>query len=382
MSEAAFPIDENHRHLWPRRFPFEFSGGQRTRLALAQLLATRPDVLVLDEPSTGLDTVSRHLLIEALVAVRDRGVAVLLVTHDEHIAGELGDVVHRVGDGRLLRGTSGSITRPVTAPHVSCGEKQTHTAPPEVGVLVADRLELRMSRTQVLSDASFAVRRGEMVGLVGASGSGKTSLLRAIAGLTPVAGGSVALDGVSLPRLSRRSRATMADVQYVCQEVRASFEPDRPVLGQVARTAVRLRGVAPEAARAEAVQILERLDLSIEQARRHPDGLSGGQLRRIALARALIAHPRVLLCDEVTTGLEKPLAGLIIDTLDARCRDFGTTVILAGHDLRAMVDRVHRLIVLDRGEITDDLPVGDWARASPALLRLLAADGIVEGAGE
>nr|WP_240945655.1 ATP-binding cassette domain-containing protein [Rhodococcus sp. HNM0569] len=233
-----------------------------------------------------------------------------------------------------------------------------------------------MSRSTVLQGVSLSARRSELVALVGPSGSGKTTLARAVTGLAPLSHGRITLDGRALPRLSRRPRATLADVQYVCQEVRASFEPDRPVVDQVLRTAVQLRGLSTAAARTEARAILRRLDIDGEQASRLPDALSGGQLRRVALARASIARPRVLLCDEVTTGLERPLAELILDEIDVLRREIGTAVVLIGHDLRALTGRADRLIVLGRGEVTDDLETGDWAHGSPGLHRLLAADGL------
>ena len=165
-------------------------------------------------------------------------------------------------------------------------------------------------------------------------------------------------------------------MQYVPQEVRESFEPDRPVIDQVMRTAIRLRRQPADRARDDALRLLSRLGLDESVVSRLPQGLSGGQLRRAALARSVIAEPRILVCDEVTTGLEPELIALIVDVLDAERARRGAAIILATHDLRAVLPRCDRVVVLDEGRITDDLPTGRWDKSSPVLAELLAADGI------
>ncbi len=157
----------------------------------------------------------------------------------------------------------------------------------------------------VLSLPHLALHRGECLAVVGRSGSGKTTLARCLAGLHRDHDGEILLDGTALPRsLRHRSRAQLAAVQYVFQDSRAAFDEHRPVLAQVARTAVRLRGADQESATAEARTTLARLGLADELTRRRPGELSGGELQRAALARALLARPRVLICDEITSGLD------------------------------------------------------------------------------
>ena len=372
LAQAAFPVDANHRRIWPRRFPFQFSGGQRTRLALAQVLACDPDVLVLDEPSTGLDTVSRRLIVKALDGLRSAGVAILLVTHDAHVAAELGDRVLVVRDGRICENPSSA------ADHVGSPAAVELAGPPATDppVLGIGHLDVDLAGTAALRQVNLAVNPGELICLVGPSGSGKSTLVRAVAGLTPISGGSVCVDGATLPRLSRRTPGLLADVQYVPQEVRESFEPDRPVIDQVMRTAIRLRRQPADRARDDALRLLSRLGLDESVVSRLPQGLSGGQLRRAALARSVIAEPRILVCDEVTTGLEPELIALIVDVLDAERARRGAAIILATHDLRAVLPRCDRVVVLDEGRITDDLPTGRWDKSSPVLAELLAADGI------
>lgn len=159
----------------------------------------------------------------------------------------------------------------------------------------------------MLNGIAVSVAAGECLALVGRSGSGKTTLGRCLAGLHRTYEGTVLLDGARLPRsLRSRSRAEMAAVQYVFQDAKAAFDEHRPVLGQVARSAVRLRGATPEEARGTALRTLGEFGLDETLAGRRPGELSGGELQRAALARALLARPQVLICDEIPPASPRP----------------------------------------------------------------------------
>lgn len=355
LRQAAFPVDAPHH----RRYPFEFSGGQRVRLALAAVLATKPRVLVLDEPTAGLDPVSRNELCDVLNELRSAGRTILLVTHDDTVAGAVSDQVIGVFDGKL----TGEIVSPSPEPEpmpTSRGDR----------ILEVSGVRVRRNRTDLLCSTTFRVHAGELAAVIGTSGAGKTTLARAIAGLERLSGGSVIVDGESCPPLRSRTRRQLAAVQYVWQETRESFDHTRPVLDQVALTAIRLRGLGRHDARTEAVAELGVLGLTAEQSARSPDDLSGGQLRRAALARALLAHPTVLLCDEPTTGLDPQTAELILARLDHYRRTHRAAILMCSHDLRLVRRHADRILALDHGALTDE--------RSPAVRRLFAAEGITE----
>lgn len=195
------------------------------------------------------------------------------------------------------------------------------------------------------------------LGVAGRSGSGKTTLARCLAGLHRDHDGEILLDGAALPRsLRHRDREQLAAVQYVFQDARAAFDEHRPVLDQVARTAVRLRGAAKEAARAEALAALVRLGLTDDQAHRRPGALSGGELQRAALARALLARPRILVCDEITSGLDTVTRRSILDLLAGLPADRDDlSLVLITHDPET-ARLAHRTAVVDAGEVVERAP--------------------------
>lgn len=206
----------------------------------------------------------------------------------------------------------------------------------------------------VLRVPGLDLSAGECVAVVGRSGSGKTTLARCLAGLHRDHDGEVLLDGTPLPRsLRRRDRAQLAAVQYVFQDARAAFDEHRPVLDQVARTAVRLRGATAADATREALAVLAGLGLPEGLVRGRPGQLSGGELQRAALARALLARPRILICDEITSGLDpvtrREILGVLTDLLH---ESDDLSLVLITHDLDT-AERAHRIVALEAGEVVE-----------------------------
>ncbi|MFG2430179.1 ABC transporter ATP-binding protein [Streptomyces sp. NPDC048590] len=359
-----------------RRYPHQLSGGQQQRVVLAQALLLGARVIVADEPTTGQDALTKSLVADQLAAVAARGIAVVLLSHDLDVVRAVADEVLVLKAGRVVE--SGPVERLWEAPRhpwtralldarTASGPADATAAPGAVGgspepVLVVRDLTARHQdgsggRTVVLRTPELQVRAGECLAVVGRSGSGKTTLARCLAGLHRDHDGEILLDGTPLPRsLRSRDRAQLAAVQYVFQDARAAFDEHRPVLHQVARTAVRLRGADAHAAGAEALATLERLGIPEDLARRHPGRLSGGELQRVALARALLARPRVLLCDEITSGLDTVTRRDILATLTGLLRDRGDlSLVLITHDLdtAALADHI---AVLDAGEVVEQGP--------------------------
>ncbi|MFD7551184.1 ABC transporter ATP-binding protein [Streptomyces sp. NPDC059578] len=342
-----------------RRFPHQFSGGQRQRVALAQTLVCGPRLLVLDEPSTGLDTVTRMRLADELAALARTGPAILLLSHDHDLVRALTDEVVVLDRGRVTARSAPAHALPARRPVAAVRHTPRRApggaadAPPvlEVRGLTA-RLPGR-GRDPVLHGVDLSLPAGGCVGVAGLSGSGKTTLARCVAGLHERHDGHVLLDGAALPVLRRRSTEQKRRVQYVWQEVRSSFDERRPVAEQVARTAVRLRGRAPDTARTEALELLERLGLAPVTVERRPGALSGGELQRAALARAVIAAPDVLVCDEVTTALDPTATRLVLGELAALRERHGTALLWVSHDLELLAVVAHHLVVIDGGRVVE-----------------------------
>ncbi|MBL1090612.1 MULTISPECIES: ABC transporter ATP-binding protein [Streptomyces] len=352
------------------RCPHQLSGGQQQRVVLAQALLLGARVIVADEPTTGQDALTKSRIVDQLAALAARGIAVVLLSHDLDVVRALADEVLVMRAGRVVE--SGPVQRLWRAPRHEWTRQllgarplpTEHRPPPDTGpaVLHVRHLTARhrggtLGATVVLRTPELALRPGESLAVVGRSGSGKTTLARCLAGLHRDHDGQVHLDGTPLPRSVRqRSRAQLAAVQYVFQDARAAFDEHRPVLDQVARTAVRLRGTDRRSAAQEARTTLTRLGLRPETTHRLPAELSGGELQRAALARALLARPRVLICDEITSGLDSVTRRGILDALADLLRDRSDmSLMLITHDLET-ARLAHRIAVLDAGELVEQGP--------------------------
>jgi peptide/nickel transport system ATP-binding protein len=338
-----------------RRFPHELSGGQQQRLVLAQALLAVPKVIVADEPTTGQDAITRGELVATLGGL---GVTLVLLSHDLDVVRALaGDVVVLRG-GRVAESGPGVLDTPrgeyakalvAAQPDPSVSVDRTLSGVP---LLQVRGLTAGHRGRPAVHEAAFDMAAGERLGIVGRSGSGKTTLARCIAGLHPWVRGSVSVDGVPLP--AKRTLAHRSLVQYVFQDARASFDPWRPVHEQIARTAVRLRAQPSGEARKAALECLERVGLDEAVARRRPHRLSGGELQRAALARALLARPRLLICDEITSGLDTLTQATILDLLTG----LDLTLILISHDLGVVARVADRVAVVHDGRIVEHGPAG------------------------
>jgi peptide/nickel transport system ATP-binding protein len=340
-----------------RRYPHQLSGGQQQRVVLAQALVGDPAVLVADEPTTGPDALTRAEVVDELAAVVAHGVALVLLTHDVEVVRALADEIVVLRAGRVVE--AGPAAELLTNPREDYTRALLDAVPPVLPEVVerAPRMRVRGLTARyrdatVLHDVDLEV--GERLAVVGRAGSGKTTLGRCLAGLHQQATGEVLLHDRPLARsLRRRPRADLAAVQYVFQDARGSFDEHRTVLDQVARTAVRLRGVRPAEARAAALAALAGVGLDDETVLRRPRGLSGGELQRAALVRALLAEPEVLVCDEITSGLDAVTRAGLLDLLAS----VPCALVLISHDLDVVARLADRVAVLHEGRVVAQGPV-------------------------
>jgi peptide/nickel transport system ATP-binding protein len=373
-----------------RRFPHQLSGGQQQRVVLAQALIGDPAVLVADEPTTGQDPITRAEVVDELAAVVAQGVAVVLLTHDLDVVRALADEVVVLRAGRVVEAGSADdvLNRPREEYTRALVAAQPRVTVPAEAPETLPRLEVRdltatHRKAAVLHGVSVEVGAGECLAIVGRSGSGKTTLARCVAGLHAAGTGDVLLDGRPLARsLRRRPHDDLAAVQYVFQDARGSFDEHRSVLDQIARTAVRLRGSSTSDARRDALAELAAVGVDEATARRRPAGLSGGELQRAALVRALLARPDVLICDEITSGLDTlTQAGLLDQLADLRAAH-GCALVLISHDLGVVARLADRVAVLHQGHVVESGPARDvlGSPTHPVTVGLLG--GAVEGTEE
>jgi oligopeptide/dipeptide ABC transporter ATP-binding protein len=230
---------------------------------------------------------------------------------------------------------------------------------------------------RAVDDVSFALAPRETIGLVGESGSGKTTLGRAILGLAPVKSGAVNWRGEDITHASYgRRRALSADLQVIFQDPYSSLNPTRTI-GQTLIETLRVhaRGNSRAELTARVTSMLERVGLPPETIRRYPAHFSGGQRQRIAIARALIAHPRLVICDEPTSALDLSVQAQVLNLLRELQNELELSYLFISHDLAVVRHLAHRVLVLYHGRIVEsgDAAVIHGSPTHPYTRALLAA---------
>ena len=238
-------------------------------------------------------------------------------------------------------------------------------------LLAVDSLSVILGRgwraNQVLRRVDLAIGPGEIVGLVGETGSGKTTLARTVAGLVDPAGGRVVFEGTTVSALrrgARRAERRRGHLQLVFQDPLRSLDPDMTVADIVAE-GVRLQGEThgPEIRRRVA-GALGQVGLDDSVLPRTPGQISGGQRQRVSIARALATGPRLLICDEPVSALDASNRNYILRLLEQLRTSLGLSIVIISHDLSSLAGIADRVVVLYRGRIVEDGPV-DQVFAAP-----------------
>lgn len=368
------------------RRPGELSGGQQRRVALARALIRRTGVLVLDEPLAGLHGALRTDIAGQLAALaRERSTAILLSGHDTALVHSIADDVVELGDGRPASSpigpgsasrtaVSAAVSDAESGPRASAAvrdepngrERSPATATDDRDVLRARGITASIDGHQVLADIDLGLGAGSALAVVGASGAGKTTLARVIAGLHDRASGSLTLRGepVTVGR-GRRIRYGAGGIQLVTQNPRSALNPRRTVAQTLGRPLRRIGRVPRRDLARRITELLAAVELSADLAARYPHELSGGQRQRVALARALAADPAVLLCDEITSALDHATAAAIMALLDRIRAEHDTALLIITHDMALVAEYCPRLLVLDHGRIVESGHTGT-VLAAPA----------------
>lgn len=361
----------------PSRYPHQLSGGQRQRVGIAMAIALRPKLLIADEPTTALDVTTQAQILDLLRRLVDEdGMALVFITHDLAVVSSFADRLAVMRAGAVVEAgpTAAILTglrHPYTRALFLASRHQPALGPPPGA---APLLEVRnLSRsyptrglfrtgppTRAVRDVSFSISTGESLGLVGESGSGKSTLARIVLGLDHPDSGSISIEDKPVQAGSTMPRAQRATLQAVFQDPYGSFNPRHKVARLVAEP-FHLLDDAPTGAALDAAvaKALTEVGLDSADADRFPHEFSGGQRQRLAIARALILRPRLIVLDEAVSALDVQVRARILDLLADLRRRYGIAYLFVTHDLtvvRAITDRV---MVMRSGEIVESGPTGE-----------------------
>jgi peptide/nickel transport system ATP-binding protein len=424
------------------KYPHQLSGGMCQRVLIAMAFASRPKLLVADEPTTALDVTIQARIVQLIAEMqRMDGTSVLFITHDLRLAAQICDEILVLYAGRVAEygparevfacsrhpytrclqlsnpvmsgANRGLYTLPDHMPGLQALSEMTGCAfalrcpvaqadcttalPPLVSLAPAHRAACRHSEATsaitapqppveaapsaaapllsvtnlgktfrvsrgffqhedvaAVKDVTFSLSDNEFVGIVGESGSGKSTVARMLCGLETPTSGTIAVSGRDVTQGGAAARQHLrSHVQMVFQDPQSALNPRRRV-DSIVTQALEATGTGNHAARMARVQaLLSEIGLPSEAAHRFPPQLSGGQRQRVNIARALCAEPRILIADEIVSGLDVSVQAQLLNLLLRLRRERGLAMLLISHDLSVVRYICDRVLVIYRGEVVE-----------------------------
>ena len=332
--------------------PYELSGGMRQRVVACLEFLLSPKLLLADEPTSALDEASgEKMATELLRLKKEQGCTEIVVTHNLELAGKIGDRILILKDGDIVESGDAKdiLSNPkqdytkllMSAGSIEIMPKEKKPLP-ETVCMKADNIAMTYqtgkNKTEVLSDISLTLLAGEKLGIAGENGCGKSTLLRIICGLLKPGNGNIDPCGNK--------------VQMIFQSPFSSFHPRRPVWKSLDEILKNVAGVRNKNERKERIlKILDELDLDESLMYRRPSELSGGQCERFAIARALLAEPGILLCDEATAQLDTMTQKSIVELLNRINAEKKISMIFVSHNKALVQSFCDRVIYMRDGRV-------------------------------
>ena len=386
-------------------YPFELSGGMCQRVVIALALACKPQLLIADEPTTGLDVTTQKAVMDLMVELtRERGMSTILITHDLGLAAAYCDRVVVMEKGKVVETATAAnifkapqhpytqkLMRATPRPGVTLrgllpADAPTPAAPPTNGSVTpagAPLLEVvnlikeyprqgasgAMAKLfgrngdpgdatfRAVDGISFEMRRGESVGLVGESGCGKSTTSMMVMRLIDKTEGLIRFDGTDIGDIPAKAFATLPlrkRIQMVFQDPTDSLNPRFTAARAIADPILRLGDIrGRDAVRARCEELARRVGLPVELLDRFPHQLSGGQKARVGIARAIALSPELVILDEPTAALDVSVQAVVLNLLQDLKVSLGMSYLFVSHDLNVVRLLCDRVIVMRSGKIVE-----------------------------
>ena len=387
------------------RYPHQLSGGQKQRVMIAMAISCNPSLLIADEPTTALDVTVQKTILQLIKELQLQMVlGVIFITHDLSMVSEIADSVIVMYQGEIVeQGIASEVLQnpkhPYTKALMACrpslhpkGERLPvvsdflvpqnksnekpilidtqsiglfNSTPAEI-VLQVENLTMHffekkswfkksVPTIKALDGINLTIKKGEIVGLVGESGCGKTTLVKAILQLIKPSSGKIILNGMNLPDLSKMAmRSIRKDLQIVFQDPYGSLNP-RLTIGAAIEEPLKVHGIFKnqEQRKNRVLELLDKVKLQPEHFNRYPHEFSGGQRQRICIARALALNPSFLIFDESVSALDVSVQAQVLNLLNDLRLEFGFTAIFISHDLSVVRYISDRILVMEKGKIIE-----------------------------
>jgi len=370
-------------------YPFELSGGMCQRIVIAIALACRPQLLIADEPTTGLDVTTQKAVMDLIVELTARfNMSTILITHDLGLAAaycdrlmvmEKGRVVEQNASTVLFQSPQKDYTKQLLRatprrdsnvrdllPEAMHGKADPlpQSIPPGPPVLTVSHLKMGFGKPGsenyhlAVRDLSFTIRQGESLGLVGESGCGKSTTSAMVMRLLDVTDGHIEFLGqdiASIPASQFASHPLRGKLQMVFQDPTDSLNPRWSAERSIEDPLKNLsKGLGKTERKARVVELAGLVGLPTHLLDRFPHQLSGGQKARVGIARAVALDPQLLILDEPTAALDVSVQAIVLNLLEDLKHRLGMSYLFISHDLNVVRLLCDRIIVMQQGKIVEE----------------------------
>lgn len=357
-------------------YPYEFSGGMRQRVMIALALATEPEILIADEPTTALDVTIQAQILELLQSIqKKRKLAIIFISHDLSVVNNVANHILVMKNGHVVE--SGTPEAVFQSPEHDYTKKLIAAIPNSakaeecINVEQSNLITVKNLHTQfrfatslfsrkeatvvkAVNNISLDIRKGEILGLVGESGSGKSTFGRTLMRLTKATSGEIYFDGNDLLALEGQSlKKARKEFQMIFQDPYASLNPRMTVFDTLAEP-ILLHGSSLKLDVSSQVnQLMDDVGLERSAVLKYPHEFSGGQRQRIAIARAIASEPKFIVADEPVSALDVTIQAQILELLLSITQKRNLTMLFISHDLAVVRYLCDRVAVMQAGSLVE-----------------------------
>lgn len=353
------------------QYPHQFSGGMRQRVVIAMALITEPELLIADEPTTALDVTIQKQILDLIRKIQvKRRIAIIFISHDLSVIKEITDKAIVMRNGKIIEK---NITSQVfNNPQKEYTKKLIASIPSDKKpfeyalkynndnkIIEIKNLNMNYHNRGInfhaLKNINLSIKQGEILGLVGESGCGKTSLSQAIVRLININDGEIKINNKVIHKIKNKELLSLRkSIQMIFQDPFASLNPRMTVFNTLAEP-IRLHKLSSDKnnLKEKILKLMEDVGIDESWMNKYPHEFSGGQRQRIAIARALAVEPKIIIADEPVSALDVTIQSQILDLLLSICKKHELTMIFISHDLSVIRYMADRTAVMNNGRIVE-----------------------------
>ena len=342
-------LEEKVLHLYPH----ELSGGMLQRVMIAMAFINQPKLIIADEPFSALDAPLQMEMMQLIVTVATQyQTATIMVTHQQELAYQCCTKVLTLEEGHFVEKEE--------APQERIPFVRDTTVEKEVFFQLKNVSNHYQSNDAILQSVTVDIPKYEVTGIMGHSGAGKTTLAKILSGFIPYEG-SIEIEGKELRELlAYEKQSYYRRVQYLFQNSLLSFNPNQTILKSLEEPLRFMRRIKSHTERIRMIQeLFTRLELELAWLEKYPHQLSGGQCQRCAIARAILAQPECLICDEITSSLDDANQEKVIKVLHKVQEETNMTILFISHNQSLIESICSNVIVLNEGRLMETFILED-----------------------